>query len=163
MRRLTVPVSVSRSDIWVGWWDDTQCYHQPCSSLRLSPPTHHVVILTRLMFRGKISSGGSLMLCAQILVGLSARNESFNFRVLIHHNSIFCHWTSSQDSLGGRLVGFCRPGLMTVTPGPDCRHQSETRVGASLTNERPEMACPGPSSQGEETAVSSVVVQCFSG
>ena len=137
-----------------------------CSSLLLSPPTHHAVIVTRLMFKGKISSWWSLMLCAQILVGLSARNESFNFRVLIHHNSIFCHWTSSQDSLWGRLVGFCRPGLMTVTPGPDCRHplsQSETHVVVSLTNERAALACPVPSSQGEETAGSSVVVQCFGG
>lgn len=63
-RRLTV-VSVSRSDLWVGWRDDTQCYHQLCSALRLSPPTHNVVIVTRLMFKGKISFGWSLILCAQ--------------------------------------------------------------------------------------------------
>ena len=63
---------------------------------------------------------------------LSVRNESFNFHVPIHHNSKFCLWTSSQDdSLEGRLVGICRPWLMTVTPGPGCRHplsQSESRV-----------------------------------
>ena len=98
---------------------------------------------------------------------LSVRNESFNFHVPIHHNSKFCLWTSSQDdSLEGRLVGICRPWLMMVTPGPGCRHllsQSESRAGVRLTNERPASACSGPSSQGEETAVSSVVVQCFSG
>ena len=31
-------VSVSRSELWVGCRDDTQCYRQPCSSLHLSHP-----------------------------------------------------------------------------------------------------------------------------
>ena len=158
-------MSVSRSDLWVDDGMTPSATTSPAAhSSSLLPPT------TLWLLLGSCSEGRyhgwSLILCAQILVGLSARNESFNFHVLIHHNSIFCHWTSSQDSLGGRLVGFCRPGLMTVTPGPDCRHplsQSETHVGVSLTNERAALACPVPSSQGEETAVSSVVVQCFGG
>ena len=117
-------------------------------------PTHNVVTVTWLMFKGEISLGWSLIFLRPEMC-LSVRNESFNFRV-----------PSQDDSLEGRLVGICRPWLMTVTPGPGCRHslsQSESRAGVRLTNERPASACSGPSSQGEETAVSSVVVQCFSG
>lgn len=163
-------MSVSRSDLWVGWWDDTQCYHRLCSQAHytsLLPPTTLRLLLGwcstvryHLDDLSFLSSQRSWCVCR-------IRNKNFNFHVPIHHNSIFCLWTSSQDdSLEGRLVGFCRPGLMTVTLGPGCRHllsQSELCVGVRLTNQRPAWACPGPSSQGEETAVSSVVVQCFSG
>ena len=147
----------------MGWHPVLPPALQP-SSLHLSPPTTLRLLLgwcSTVRYRSLIFVFPKILMC------LSIRNKNFNFHVPIHHNSIFCLWTSSQDdSLEGRLVGFCRPGLMTVTPGPGCRHllsQSESRVGVRLTNQRQAPACPGPSSQGEETAVSSVVVQCFSG